>query len=433
MGVAIVQPLATGMTAKLKEQDCLYHVILEGIKDGQPTREVQLIDCVMDAVNPYSDYQQYKAYFLNPDLEFIISNTTEAGISRIDNENIFAEPPVSFPGKITGLLYERYKTFEGDAGKGLNIICCELIENNATNLKEIVLELTAQNNLGTDFINWIEKSCSFSNSLVDRIVTGFPKNNITKIQEELDYEDNMVVTAEYYHLWAIEGNQFVQSKFPLDKAGLHVVWLENMKAFRDKKVRVLNGSHTALVPIGLLSGYQTVKEAFADETLAEFIHQMIAEEVLPNIVGNEEELHKFANEILERFLNPYINHYLKDISLNSISKWITRDYPSMLDDFNRTSIIPKHLALSLSALLVLYSPENKVGFVANDTQSHLDFINATWNTDSVLSEKVSKLLSNKQIWGVNLNELKGLGELVTSNIELILQQGIQSALKQINK
>lgn len=431
MGVAIIQPLANGMVAKLKEQDCLYHVILEGIKDGKPVREIELIDCVMDAVNPYSEYKQYKQYFLNPELEFIISNTTEAGISRIENENIFAEPPVSFPGKIVGLLYERFKLYQGDPEKGLTFICCELIENNATILKEIVLELAVQNNLEANFTHWIESSCSFCNSLVDRIVTGFPKNTIAEIQKQLGYADNMVVTAEYYHLWAIEGNAAVQSKFSLDKAGLHVVWLDDLKAFRDKKVRVLNGSHTALVPIGLLIGHQTVKEAFMDEQIATFIREMIANEVLPSIEGNKAELTQFASEILERFFNPYINHFLKDISLNSISKWTTRNYPSLLDGFQQTGIVPQRLAFSLSALLVLYSPENNIDFKANDTQTHLDFISATWNSNLSLSDKVFQILSNKQIWGISLTEINGLSQIVTANIESITKNGISSALQLI--
>ncbi len=256
-GVVIVQPMAQGMVDLLNKQDNLYHVLLQGIRNGQPVQETELVDCIMDSINPYTQYEAYKNYFLNSGLELIVSNTTESGISRVDNEDIFAAPPKSFPGKITQLLYLRYKHFNGAADKGLTFFCCELIDKNASILKEIVLELSATNQLEDDFIAWINNSCTFCNTLVDRIVPGFPKNNIKAIQADLGYEDNLVVAGEYFHLWAIEAPQAIREKYPFDKAGLNVVWLEDMTKFRDKKVRILNGAHTALVPVGLLSGYKT--------------------------------------------------------------------------------------------------------------------------------------------------------------------------------
>lgn len=429
-GVVVVQPLANGMVDLLKKQDNLYHVLLQGIKDGKPVQETELIDTIIDAINPYSEYELYKEYFLNPDLELIVSNTTEAGISRIDNEDIYAKPPKSFPGKITQLLYQRYQHFNGAKDKGVTFFCCELIDKNASILKEIVLELAEANKLEEGFINWLNESCTFCNTLVDRIVPGFPKDTIKDIQLELGYEDNLVVAGEYFHLWAIEAPQHIREKYPFEKAGLNVEWLEDMTKFRDKKVRILNGSHTALVPKGLLSGYETVKEAFEDSTISDFINDMVTNEIIPNIEGDKEALAVFANEILERFHNPYIRHFLKDISLNSISKWMTRDYPSLIDYYNKNGKVPAKLSLSLAALLVLYKGQYKTyNYSINDDVEHIDFIQSEWKKMESYESLTSNILSNKSIWNVDLTAVQGLQEVVSSYIEEIIEKDIQSAMK----
>ncbi|MCT4587182.1 MAG: tagaturonate reductase [Carboxylicivirga sp.] len=429
-GVVIVQPLENGMVNMLNDQDNLYHVLLQGIKDGQPIQETELIDCIIDAVNPYKAYESYKQYFLHPDLELVISNTTEAGICRIENEDIHAQPPKSFPGKVTQLLYQRYLHYKGDTSKGLTFFCCELIDKNATILKEIVLELATTNQLEENFIKWVNESCCFCNTLVDRIVTGFPKDNIDEIQSMLGYNDNLVVTGEYFHLWAIEAPKSVREKFPFDKAGLNVVWLEDMTKFRDKKVRILNGSHTALVPLGLLSGHQTVKEAFDDELISSFINSMVANEVIPNIEGDKKALATFADEILERFYNPYIRHFLKDISLNSLSKWMTRDYPSLKDSYRQNGKIPAKLSLSLAALIVLYKGSYKtLSITINDTPEHVSFIQNEWANLSSYEALTHAILSNESIWGRNLSNITGLELIICKYIREIMENGIESAIK----
>ncbi|WP_430934216.1 tagaturonate reductase [Saccharicrinis sp. 156] len=428
-GVVVVQPLDKGMVDMLKKQDHLYHVILQGIKDGIPVEEKELVDCIIDSVNPYSDYDLYKQYFLHPDLELIVSNTTEAGISRVDNEDIHAAPPTSFPGKVCQLLYQRYLHFKGDTGKALDFICCELIDKNAKILKKIVLELAVSNKLEDDFIAWVNNYCTFCSSLVDRIVPGFPRDNIKEIQQELGYADNLVVMGEYFHLWAIEAPRHVREKYPFDKAGLNVVWLEDMTKFRDKKVRILNGSHTALVPVGLLSGYETVKEAFDDKDISKFINGMVETEVIPNIEGGNEELKQFAAEILERFYNPYIRHFLKDISLNSLSKWMTRDYPSLLDFYESKAKVPEKLTFSLAALLILYRGDyNGIEFDINDNAKHVAFIQDAWKNKESYISLTSNILSNQQIWNADLTAIHGLTESVADNIKDIITNGIKTAL-----
>ncbi|MBS2098425.1 tagaturonate reductase [Carboxylicivirga linearis] len=431
-GVVIVQPLENGLVPMLKEQDCLYHVKLEGVKDGNPITSTEVIDCVQDAINPYSEYEKYQQYFLSPDLELVVSNTTEAGISRVENEDIYAKPPKSFPGKVCQLLYQRYEHFNGAADKGVTFFCCELIEKNADALKEIVFELAEQNNLGEGFTSWLNENCHFCSTLVDRIVTGFPKDNIKEIQSELGYEDNLVVVGEYFHLWAIEAPQVVREKFPFDKAGLHVVWLDDMTQFRDKKVRILNGSHSAMTPVGLLSGHQTVMESFNDKLISDFIQNMVSEEVSPNIAGDPEALKQFADEILERFYNPYIKHYLKDISLNSTSKWITRDLPSVIDSLKRTGELPKRLTFSMAALLVFYKGEyNGLTFSVTDTPEYVEFIQNEWQSDKSTDAKVEAILSNQQVWGVDLKAVDGFVEKVTEYVNAILNDGIKTVLEKV--
>jgi len=432
-GVAVVQPLPHGMVDKLKQQDNMYHVILEGFKNGQAIRESELIDCIQDAINPYTDYETYKATYLKPELEFVISNTTEAGIVRVENEDIHLSPPASFPGKVCQLLYQRYIFFNGAHDKGLTFFCCELIDKNASLLKEVVLELAQTNTLESDFIDWINNSCCFCNTLVDRIVTGFPKDSISEIQREVGYKDSLVVVGEYFHLWAIEAPPVVRLKFPLDKANLNVVWLDDMTEFREKKVRILNGSHTALVAVGLLSGYSTVRDAFNDTRLANYIIRMLNAEIIPNISGDENDLKQFSKEILERFYNPYINHYLADISLNSLSKWMARNYPSLSDYHKYRCEVPDRLCFSLAALLVLYRGEyNGLSFDIKDKYEHKDFISNEWKRGKDIQLIVGNILRNSSIWGLNLCKISGLSAKVALHVNTILQEGINKALDNLN-
>ena len=269
-GVAICQPIidpehkVLGMIDLLHKQDNLYHVYLEGIENKQPKKDIRLVKSVMDSFNPYVDYETYERYFLSPELKVTISNTTEAGIRYEEGDDLEARPPKSYPAKMTALLYKRFKHFNGDPTKGLCIICCELIENNGSTLHEYVIRHAMYNALGADFIDWVERNCHFCDTLVDRIVPGFPRDTINEIKQEIGYDDNLVVKAELYHLWAIggEGYKEVQRVLPLDKAGLHVIFMPSIKQFRDKKVRILNGSHTGMVPIALQMGCETVMDAF---------------------------------------------------------------------------------------------------------------------------------------------------------------------------
>ncbi len=431
-GIALVQPIGGGDVVKqiFEKQDNLYHVYLEGIKDKQPVKEVALIKSITDIINPYTEYKKYEELFLNEGLEIIFSNTTEAGIRYEAGDDLNAEPPKSFPAKMTALLYKRFQKFNGDAAKGLQIVCCELIEDNGSTLREFVIKHAQANNLGDDFISWVKTANYFYDTLVDRIVPGFPKETIKEIQEEIGFEDNLVVKGEYFHVWAIGGDSSIKEKLPLDKAGLNVLFMDDIRPFRAKKVRVLNGAHTAMVPVALQLGCETVMDAFNTPEVEQFINRMVAEEVLPGIGEDPEELKAFAAKILERFYNPYLKHYLKDISLNSLSKWETRDFPTVADNYNKLGKQAKLTTFSLAALLVLYSGQSEVSFTPNDTPEFVQFIQSTFNKEDIKGW-VNGVINNDKIWTAPLKDLPGFADEVAVAVEAILSKGMKGAVAEV--
>lgn len=432
-GVVAVQPIAGGdFVANLfKEQDSLYHVYLEGIKDKQPVKEVTLVKSINEVLNPYSSYAEYEKLFLSEGLEMIVSNTTEAGIRYEEGDDLAALPPKSYPAKMTALLHKRFQKFNGAADKGLLVICCELIEDNGSTLREYVLKHAEYNQLGDEFTNWVKTSIHFYDTLVDRIVPGFPKENIQEIQEEIGFEDNLVVKGEYFHVWAIGGDSIIREKLPLDKAGLNVLFMDDIKEFRAKKVRVLNGSHTAMVPVALQLGCETVMDAFNTPEVEKYINRLVDTEVLPMVPGEKEELKAFAAKILERFYNPFLKHYLKDISLNSISKWEARDYPTVYDNFKKGDKLAKLTLFSFAALLVLYTGQSEAkGFTPNDTKEFLDFIQSSFDKNNI-EGWVTGIVENKTIWKEDFTQVAGFTEEVAKDVKLILEKGMLAALKTI--
>lgn len=431
-GVVAVQPIPGGeFVANLfKEQDSMYHVYLEGIKDKKPVKEVSLVKSINEVLNPYTQYAEYEKIFLSNELEMIISNTTEAGIRYEEGDDLNANPPKSFPAKMTALLYKRFKKFNGNADKGLLIVCCELIEDNGSTLHDYVLKHAKFNKLGDDFITWVNTACHFYDTLVDRIVPGFPKETINEIKEEIGFDDNLVVKGEYFHVWAIGGDSIIKEKLPLDKAGLNVIYMDDIKEFRAKKVRILNGAHTAMVPVALQLGCETVMDAFNTPEVEKYINQMVANEVLAVINEDPEELKAFAAKILERFYNPFLKHYLKDISLNSLSKWETRDYPTVFDNYKKLDKDAKLTIFSFAALLVLYSGKSEIAFTPNDTAEFVEFIQSTFKEYDI-NGWVKGIISHKDMWKENFNEVPQFADEVANDVKLILNGGMLKALKSI--
>ena len=437
-GVAICQPIldpeqkVLGMIDLMNKQDNLYHVYLEGVENKQPKKDVRLVKSVMDSFNPYVEYEKYQQYFLSPELKITISNTTEAGIRYEEGDDLTARPPKSYPAKMTALLYQRFKHFDGDPTKGLIIICCELIENNGTTLHEYVIKHAKYHNLGDDFIAWVEQNCHFCDTLVDRIVPGFPRDTIAEIQQEIGFEDNLVVKAELYHLWAIggEGYKEVMRELPLHEAGLHVIFMPSIKQFRDKKVRILNGSHTGMVPIALQMGCQTVMDAFNTPQIERFINEMVAEEVIPMIEEDQTELKAFAESILERFYNPFIKHMLRSISLNSLSKWEARNYPTVKDNWFKAQKTALHECFTFAALLALYGP--KSGFEPDDTKEFVAYIREQWDSAN-LEATVQKIVRESGIFTVDFSEVPTFIQTVAGYLADIESLGMNGALDKFLK
>ena len=371
-GVAVVHAVPGSDVALdlLERQDGLYHVLLEGVRDGEPVREYTLVDCVQRVVRAHEDFAAYRDLYLAPELTTIVSNTTEAGIAWVEGDDLTAAPPASFPAKVTALLYDRWQHFGGAdggaAGKGLRIVCCELIEDNASTLRGYVLRHAAANRLPADFVAWVETACSFHDTLVDRIVPGFPRDEIDAIQAELGYADAVVVKGEYFGVWAIATGtpggpgEAIREVLPLDRAGQPVEFMPDIRPFRAKKVRILNGLHTALAQFGLLVGCESVREAFARDDVTAYLTALLDTEVLPSIPDWDEgeearaALRAFAARIVERFANPYLHHRLADISLNSVAKWQARNLPVALDAWAAGREAPATVA-TFAALAVLYS------------------------------------------------------------------------------
>lgn len=427
-GVVVVQPIEAGMVQMLNDQEGLYTLFLNGIKDGEAISEHQVIDCIQRGINPYENYADYLANADNPDLRFIISNTTEAGIAYSKTDRLEDSPQKSFPGKLTALLYRRFQTFEGDLDKGLILIPCELIDRNGDNLKRIVLQHANDWDLSREFIDWIEKANIFCNTLVDRIVPGYPRDKIETLTQDLGYKDNLIVEGEQFHLWVIEGPESIQQEFPAKECGLNVVFTDNMEPYRTRKVRILNGAHTSLVPVGYLYGIDKVRESLEDPTVGAFLKDAIFNEICPTLDLPKEELNQFANDVLDRFRNPYLEHALISISLNSVSKFKTRVLPSILEYIKRQNDLPKRLLFSLASLIAFYKGErNGVSIPLKDDHEVLDFFKSQWASGDI-SSITKNTLMNTSFWGKDLTEFTGLLEVVESNVKDIIAHGMVTAL-----
>lgn len=415
--IQVVRPLRKGSAKKIDSQDGLYHVALMGLQNGKMISDTRLITCVSGFVDPYEQPDMFLKAAENPDLKFVFSNTTESGIAFEPNDKDPNSMPESFPAKVTLLLFHRFKTFKGDKTQGLIFLPCELIEKNGDNLRSVVLQYATLWNLPTAFSAWVKDSNTFCNTLVDRIVPGFPKDNIADIQTKTGYEDNQVVAAEPFHLWVIEAPKEVHELFPAHRIGFSVKYVNDLSPYRTQKVRILNGAHTALTPVAYLRGLRTVRESVEDNYCGDFIRKAIFEEIIPTLDSPADELKQFANDVLERFKNPFIRHELKSIALNSVSKFKVRVLPSILEYNKRTGRLPKNLILSFAALISFYKGEwNGERLPVNDSADVLSFFNDVWRHDD-LHDVASSVLSNATLWGTDLTKVEGMIDNVKASLE----------------
>lgn len=357
--IVLVKPIQFGSLEQFAKQDYNYTVLLRGLKDGAEYVEKRIITSVSDAVDSYGEYDRYAAYAACPTLRFIVSNTTEAGIVYDETDKFELCPPNTYPGKLTKFLYERFKTFDGAMDKGLVMLPVELIDDNGIELHRCVLKQIDNWNLGDEFKNWVEEACIFTSTLVDRIVTGYPRTEDQKLWEELGYEDRLLDTAEPFALWVIESAKDISDEFPLVKTGLPVIFTDNQKPYKQRKVRILNGAHTSFVLASYMAGNDTVGESMKDADFAEFMRCTIYDEVIPTLDLPKEDLLAFADAVKSRFQNPFIRHELLSIALNSVSKWRARCLPSVVEYYKRNGRTPKHFAFSLAALINFYCSDER--------------------------------------------------------------------------
>jgi len=435
-GVTVIQPIADGLAQKINAQNGLYTLFLNGLRDGKPYSEHRVIRCLDRCIDPYLNFQEYLSTAENRDLRFVVSNTTEAGISFNGQDRMNDTPPLSFPAKLTLWLHRRYGFFHGDTSVGLIFLPCELIENNGDNLKECVGEYADLWKLEKGFAEWVEESCTFCNTLVDRIVTGYPKERTSELTAQLGYEDPMMTEGELFHLWVIQGPESLREKLPFHKCGLNVLFVKDVAPYRTRKVRILNGAHTSLVPAAYLMGVETVRESVEHPLLGAFLRQTLFEEIIPTLDLPKDELTAFAGEVMERFKNPFIKHYLMSIALNSISKFQVRVLPSLLEYMKRRARAPENLAFSFAALIAFYKGKRGNDSIPlNDSPENLAFFKALWasNDGSMdsLQRMVTKVLEQTDIWQTDLSEWKGLSRAVGNYLWQIETKGVEATLTQL--
>ncbi|MCL1996796.1 MAG: tagaturonate reductase [Defluviitaleaceae bacterium] len=427
--IVAVQPIAQGMGKMINDQNGLYTVVLRGLENKKEVTEKRLVTALNRCINPYEEYDLYMENVKNPQLRIIISNTTEAGITYIEGDTLEDKPPASFPAKVTQFLYRRFTHFNGDATKGFIFVACELIDNSGSKLKEIVLQYAKTWGLEADFIDWINNANYFVNTLVDRIVTGYPKDEAEQLWEELGYKDNLLATAEIFHFFVLEGEEknleLLKEEFPLQKISKSIIWTSDATPYKQRKVRLLNGGHTMSVLAAHLCGKETVGEMMQDPVLSEYLRQGMYNEVIPTLDLSKEDLVSFADSVFDRFSNPFIKHYLLSIALNSVSKYKARVLPTLLEYQKRKGELPKNITFSLAALIVFYK-----GDKANDDTDIIDFFKNVWQETNI-ETVTQKVLANESFWGLDLNNVPHLTKTTTENITNIINNGMVATIKSI--
>ena len=407
--VVVVQPIKTGMCDMLTAQNCEYNLFLRGVDNGKVVDEHTHIDVISRCINPYGDYEGYLSLAKNPDFRFIVSNTTEAGIVYEDDNKLSDSPANSFPAKLTALLYERFK-----AGlSGFIILSCELIDHNGEELLKCCKQYASKWDLGADFASWLEKENSFCSTLVDRIVTGFPRDEHKALEERIGQKDNMMDTAEIFHLWVIQGNH--EDELPLQKAGFNVVWTDNVDPYKKRKVRILNGAHTSMVLAARLYGLETVGECMKYEKVSSLLRKSVFEEIIPTI-GDTEDNRKFGEAVFERFSNPFIKHQLLSIALNSVSKFRARVLPTILEYKAENGKYPEILSFSLAALIAFYKTDE-----ANDGEEIVKFMK---------SASVADILKREDYWGEDISDMY---DIVNRWFEKIEKDGVAACYDELLK
>jgi len=430
--VVVCQPISSGLSDVINQQEGLYTLFLRGFQDGAQVNEKRVISCISRCINPFEDFEALLACANNPELRFITCNTTEAGIVYDPSCQLSDTPCASFPGKLTQFLYRRFQRFGSEPGKGFIILPCELIDDNGNELKKWVLQHAQDWNLDTTFIDWIEKENYFCPTLVDRIVTGYPRNEAAAMCTELNYEDQLLNTGEIFGFWVIEAPDCVKAELPIEKANLPILITDNHKPYKERKVRILNGAHTSFVLGAYLAGQDIVRDCMNDDVICKFMNDTIYEEIIPTLNLPKKELDSFAASVTERFKNPYIDHELLSISLNSTSKWRARVLPSLKGYYQKYQTLPKRITASFAFYIAFYNgtslTENgmKAQRIGNEyfVKDDLDVLEFFIEHNKLpAADLVKTICQNEQFWGEDLSLIKGFVENVTKYLQIIQSKG----------
>jgi tagaturonate reductase len=436
--VVLCQPIAPGLADKINEQEGLYTLFLRGFENGEKVNAKRVISSVSRCLNPYQDYDKVLECAKNPELRFISCNTTEAGIVYDPSCQFEDVPANSFPGKLTQFLYERFKYFGQEKGKGFIILSCELIDDNGKELEKCVLQYVDQWKLGDEFRQWVKEENIFCSTLVDRIVTGYPRTEAEEICQKLGYEDNLLDTAEVFGFWVIEGPDSLHDELPFKKAGLPVIICGDHKPYKQRKVRILNGAHTSMVLGAYLAGQNIVRDCMNDEVISGFMNKTIYDEIIPTLTLPKEELMEFAAAVKERFNNPFVDHALLSIALNSTAKWKARVMPSLKGYVEKFNQVPPCIAASLAFYIQFYAGQEMVDgqltakrgqdtYAIKDDASVLEFFYEHKDADAATLAK--DVLTNESFWGEDLTKISGLLEAVTADLTMIRDKGAYELMK----
>lgn len=440
--VVVVKSTAQGATDAFAEQDGLYTHCIRGVEESSKISESVINSAISRVLSATGDWQEILKCAHNPEMQVIISNTTEVGIV-LSNDRISDQPPASFPGKLLAFLVERYKTFKGTAESGMVIVPTELITDNGTKLREIIFTLAKQNELDASFMYWLGNYNYFCNSLVDRIVPGRLSGAEQQVIESgLGYKDELMIMSESFSLWAIESaSDIVKERLSFSRADKGVVIAGNIEKFRELKLRLLNGTHTFACGLAFLAGFETVKDAMNDTTMAGFVRRLTMLEIAQALDGaiiSYNEAGAFANSVMDRFRNPFIDHKWISITMNFSSKMKMRNVPLLLRHYQKTSKVPAHMALGFAAfLLFMRCDKNETGeyfgelngrtYAVQDDKA--EYFSAKWNATG-REALVAEVLADEELWGANLAALPGFGAAVTTNLRNLEEEGAMTAIEQ---
>ncbi|WP_272673623.1 tagaturonate reductase [Providencia sp. PROV031] len=434
-GITIIRPINTNFPPSLNQQDGLYTTLIRGLNNnGENINESRIIRSVNNEINPYLDYQNYLLLAHNENIRFVFSNTTEAGITYHPDDKITAQPASSFPAKLTQLLYERFIHFKGNLDKGWVIIPCELIDYNGEALKSLVLRYAQEWHLPYEFHQWINNANTFCSTLVDRIVTGYPREESTAIEKSLGYHDAFLDTAEYFYLFVIQGPKWIAEELRLHQFSMNIKIVDDIKPYKERKVAILNGAHTAMVPIAWLAGINTVGDAMNDMDIKNFIQQLLHDDIIPTLNLPKDELTAFAASVLTRFQNPYIQHQLLSIALNGMTKFKTRLLPQLLSSVEKGKLSDR-LCFSLAALLAFYQGQREgENYPLQDDEIWINRFAQLWpqvGQQLTTQELVIAVLSDESHWQHNLCQYPELVDKVSFFLDKIVTLGMRKAVNML--